>query len=456
MATRIGVSEREAKRGKLRIIVDCTHTFHTGAGTGIQRLVRRYADELLAIGREDGIEVVPVRLSGPWLVPLPIVDGRVAFPRSDSARESVSSAQAPQPRSARMLHALAFHVQRLTRSRHIERWLGGGPNEDSYLRRATSMSPLPAPAGALTISRDDILLSLDSSWVYDIRSALEAAGQAGARRFAVLCDVLPLSQPQWFTEGTRRWFRGWLEVLLPRLEGVVTISETTRAELSQLVASGEIGVAKLPPSAAVHLGAELAHDPRGAVRPALEQALGPGTPPAFLAVGTLEPRKNVEFALDIFDALDARGLAFQWHIVGAPGWLAEHTAERIRAHAALGTRLHWWTDLTDAELAWTYRQAAALVAVSKAEGFGLPAVEARLNGMAVFASDIPVFREVLGDEASYLPLGSAALAAAILEDFLSSAPQRVSPAAPSRVARSWRGSARMLLDTILSMGPRRT
>jgi hypothetical protein len=75
-------------------------------------------------------------------------------------------------------------------------------------------------------------------------------------------------------------------------------------------------------------------------------------------------------------------------------------------------------------------------------------VEARLHGLPVFASDIAVFREVLADEARYLPLSDPRLAAAILEDFLNR-PQ--SPATPSKIARTWRASARELLETILRM-----
>ena len=45
-----------------RIIVDCTHTFQTGARTGIQRMVRKFADSLLEIARDDGPPVIPARI----------------------------------------------------------------------------------------------------------------------------------------------------------------------------------------------------------------------------------------------------------------------------------------------------------------------------------------------------------------------------------------------------------
>jgi alpha-1,2-rhamnosyltransferase len=319
------------------------------------------------------------------------------------------------------------------------------------MRRALVASGALRSPDALTLTPADILLSLDSSWVYDIRSVLDDAGRAGATRISVLCDVLPLSHPQWFTAGTKRWFRGWLEAILPRLEAVIAISQTTCAELRRLAASGVIAVDALPACTAVHLGAEIASLGEGRIRAGLQSALAAGRPPAFLTVGTLEPRKNVEFALDLFDAMTARGLDLQWHIVGAPGWMAENTAQRIRGHALHGTRLHWWTDLSDDELSWCYRHATALVAVSKAEGFGLPLVEARLQGLPVFASDIPVFREVVGSEARFLPLSDARLAAAALEDFLEKrvqSPIPAEPAAASGIARSWNESAKELLEVV--------
>jgi glycosyltransferase involved in cell wall biosynthesis len=434
--------------------VDCTHTFQTGARTGIQRVVRHYADALLEIGPASGFAIVPVRVANGHCIPIPVGNGRVAFPSSGSAREAVQDD--PAGARERNLRAWGHRLNRILRSRRFANWLDAGPNADGLARRvAASRGAIPQP-DALALASTDILLSLDSSWVYDIRSVLDEAGRAGATRIAVLCDVLPLSHPQWFTEGTKRWFRGWIEAILPRLDGVVAISQTTCAELRQLAVSGAIAAPAMPSCTAVHLGAEIATGGESEVRSRLHALLAPGRPPAFLTVGTLEPRKNVDFALDLFDALAARGLAFQWHIVGAPGWLAEHTAQRIRGHPQFGQRLHWWTDLDDGELAWCYRNAAALVAVSKAEGFGLPLVEARLQGLPVFASDIPVFREVLGSEARFLPLSDARLAAAALEDFLlkgtgdrgqlrGSDPD---PISGSGIARSWKESAKELLEAV--------
>jgi glycosyltransferase involved in cell wall biosynthesis len=444
MATRIG----EAEGNRPRIIVDCTHTFHTGAFTGIQRVVRHFADGLLAAGPGRGFDVVPVRVSGSRLLPLPVRDGHVDFPRAASARESHPAAQHD------LLPRLRGLGNRLNanRSRALSRWLNAGPNAPGLARLVARPPETDAALPAVAPRRGDILLSLDSSWVYPIRDALDAAGRAGALRVAMLCDVLPLTNPEWFTGGTRDYFHGWLRALLPRLDGLLTISQATADALRAVVARGMLGARTMPPTVPVHLGADL--DPTGddGVRPALKALVGPGKPPAFVSVGTLEPRKNYGYALDIFDALAARGLDFQWHFAGAPGWLAEETLARIRSHPAFGSQLHWWTDLRDTELAWLYRHGSALVALSKAEGFGLPLVEARRLGMPVFASDLPVFREVLHGEARYLPLGCAALAAALLEDFLTGAtPAAAGRETPSRAARTWAERTGELLAALESL-----
>lgn len=63
--------------------------------------------------------------------------------------------------------------------------------------------------------------------------------------------------------------------------------------------------------------------------------------------------------------------------------------------------LQWFRVVDDLQLRDHYLRADLLVATSRAEGFGLPIVEALAHGTPVLARDIPVFRELLGDQGTY-------------------------------------------------------
>lgn len=62
----------------------------------------------------------------------------------------------------------------------------------------------------------------------------------------------------------------------------------------------------------------------------------------------------------------------------------------------------------DAELAWLYRNAEAVVVPSMAEGFSLPLIEALVCDAPVMASDLEAHREVAGSYATLLPALNAA------------------------------------------------
>jgi glycosyltransferase involved in cell wall biosynthesis len=70
--------------------------------------------------------------------------------------------------------------------------------------------------------------------------------------------------------------------------------------------------------------------------------------------------------------------------------------------------------VSDAELAWLYRNADLFINLSLGEGFGLPPVEALSFGCPAIVSDSAVYRENLGDQATYVdPLDVGAVATAI-------------------------------------------
>lgn len=77
-------------------------------------------------------------------------------------------------------------------------------------------------------------------------------------------------------------------------------------------------------------------------------------------------------------------------------------------------------NFTDGELFHVYNQAAGFVYPSLCEGFGIPVLEAFGCGCPVILSDIPCFREVAGDAASYFKPDSAPELSALMREMLNS------------------------------------
>lgn len=119
----------------------------------------------------------------------------------------------------------------------------------------------------------------------------------------------------------------------------------------------------------------------------------------FLTVGGGDTRKNVECALSAHARLRATGATHTGFVlVGRYGPEQKRWIEDLYT-AAGGTRkaLHLLDDVSDRELALLYRNAAATICPSRAEGFSIPLVEAIACGCPVFASDIPTHQELVSD-----------------------------------------------------------
>jgi glycosyltransferase involved in cell wall biosynthesis len=124
-------------------------------------------------------------------------------------------------------------------------------------------------------------------------------------------------------------------------------------------------------------------------------------PSSFLFVGALEPRKAPDLLVDAFLRARSRGLEAELVVVG----------EGRLDPRGPGVRRLGRVD----DLGALYAGALAVVLPSWLEGFGLPPVEGLAAGAPAIVSDLPVFREVLGEGALYVPPGDApALADALL------------------------------------------
>jgi len=83
-----------------------------------------------------------------------------------------------------------------------------------------------------------------------------------------------------------------------------------------------------------------------------------------------------------------------------------------------GQHFFWLDGISDEYLEKVYQSATCLIACSEGEGFGLPLIEAAQYGLPVIARDIPVFREVMGEHASYFNSLSAKVLADEIEQWL--------------------------------------
>ena len=212
-------------------------------------------------------------------------------------------------------------------------------------------------------------------------------------------DLAVLRHPEWFN----RWTRAYSRVAVPRVvraaTRVIAVSEFTKRELVDLLAVPAERIVVVPNAV------EDVFTPEG---PCVEGDYA-------LAVGTLEPRKNLERI--------AAAVEGELRVVGARGWGGVEPPPNVT----------WLGDVSDDELAQLYRGARCLVYASLYEGFGLPVAEAIACGCPVVTSVGSAMAEVAGDDATYAdPTDVASIRDAIARTF---------PPAPGRVA-SWPDVAR--------------
>jgi glycosyltransferase involved in cell wall biosynthesis len=122
--------------------------------------------------------------------------------------------------------------------------------------------------------------------------------------------------------------------------------------------------------------------------------------------------------------------------------------ERARLTAlAPGGKLVFHDGANDETYREVLRGATALVSASRDEGFGIPLVEAMALGTPLVVSDIPVFREVGEDAATYVdPDDVSGFVRAVRELDDPEVWEQRSAAARSRAQHySWASSARLLL-----------
>ena len=122
----------------------------------------------------------------------------------------------------------------------------------------------------------------------------------------------------------------------------------------------------------------------------------------WLAVGTIEPRKNLRrllnaYAVYVKKSADPLSLV----LAGGRGWL-EDDLEQFVAKLGISQKVKFLGYVSDDELNWLYRNCFGFIYPSLYEGFGLPVLEAMSRGAASIVSNVTSIPEVAGDAAHYV------------------------------------------------------
>lgn len=209
------------------------------------------------------------------------------------------------------------------------------------------------------------------------------------RHVMVVHDLFVLTHPGWFSRLYYLTHAPLLRAQIRSAAAVVAVSQPTADELASIY-SGPIVVA---PNAA---GATFADGQDSGEAVLARLGLRGGS--YFLAVGSMDPRKNLQRLAEAYGRLsEEERTPHPLVVVGAGN--AIYKTEQIRWPP--GTIDAGY--VTDEDLRGLYRHAYAVVLVSLAEGFGLPLVEAAACGTRhLVVSDIPVFRWICGDAAHFV------------------------------------------------------
>jgi glycosyltransferase involved in cell wall biosynthesis len=202
-----------------------------------------------------------------------------------------------------------------------------------------------------------------------------------------------------------------------RAAAVIAISQATADALA----------ARFPAAAALTTVALLGISPALEDQATEEAVSKPGF---VLAVGTLEPRKNLPRLVAAYGRLDmATQSRHALVVVGALGW---ETGETVDALHSLGQRAILLGHVSDAALAELYRRCSVFCYPSLGEGFGLPVLEAMAAGAAVLTASNSSLPEIGGDAVVYADASDVASIAKELQGLLDSPARRAELGAMAR------------------------
>ena len=202
----------------------------------------------------------------------------------------------------------------------------------------------------------------------------------GHRAAALFHDAIPLRFPEITWPKSVARHPAYMK-LLASFGRVFAVSQASAGDLAAYWRW--LGLAHTPPVHALVLGADGHGRPRSPCR-------GRGASREVVMVGIVEPRKNQDLVLDAVEALAADATALTVTFVGRVNpHFGREIVRRMRRMTRAGFCLRYEEALDDRAVAALLERARFVVMPSRAEGCGLPVLEALWAGVPVLATSLP-------------------------------------------------------------------
>jgi glycosyltransferase involved in cell wall biosynthesis len=257
-------------------------------------------------------------------------------------------------------------------------------------------------------------------------------------------DAVPWTHPETLTPRGVRWHRRMAERVAASADALVVPTHAVARDLARVLTL---------PQRVVVTGAGVG-DALAVPADAAERRRRLGVPEGdyLLTVATLEPRKGLDVLLAALAA--GRRELPPLVVVGQAGWGGVQPAQMAAQLGLAAEEVRTLGRVSDADLAAVLQGATVLVAPSRAEGFGLPALEAMAAGVPVVTSDAAALVEVGGGATVVTPVGDVPALADALAEVVGDpgARARMGEAGRLRAADfSWTRVARDLWDLYASV-----
>ena len=281
-----------------------------------------------------------------------------------------------------------------------------GNAENNLFRRFTLL--LRWGTARKPVERDSTVLVSTHSWLAKEKT-WDWVQARDIRAIVFIHDLIPINFPEYQRPEEKAFHEARMRLTLRHATALIVNSNCTASAIERFARKENLPV---PPVLVAPLGHNLP-PPADTALPAVLR------PPYYVALGTIEPRKNHLLLLSLWRqmAKTATGPAPQLVVIGRRGWECEQVVDMLERCEAIHPHLLEINNASDERVVSLLKGARALLMPSFAEGFGMPVQEALAVGTPVISSPLPAIEEFAGNIPDYAEPHDGARWLELIEDY---------------------------------------